>query len=159
MSLNPNKNSLPTPERDTKYWIGVVSLNHVQKGVEEGFGQLCHGKERPLKRMQKGDWIIYYSPKKSLDSNEPVRAFTAIGRVKDERIYEFQMAENFIPFRRDIDFYKDAKAVPIKRILDYLEFVEDKSKYGYKFRFGHFEISKKDFLLIAHEMGLPLKYG
>lgn len=143
-------------ERETKYWIGVASFDHVRKGVEGGFSQLCHGKEKPLKRMKKGDWIIYYSPKKSLNGNEPVRAFTAIGKVKDERIYTFQMSENFIPFRRDVDFYQEAKFVPIHDILDELEFIENKSKYGYKFRFGHFEISKHDFLLIAQKMGLDL---
>lgn len=145
-------------QREIKYWIGVASLDHVQKGMEGGFCQLCHGKEKPLKRMQKGDWIIYYSPKKSLGGNEPVRAFTAIGRVKDDCVYTFQMTENFIPFRRDVDFYKEAKAVSIYDVLEHLEFVESKSKYGYKFRFGHFEISKHDFLYIAEKMGLPLTF-
>lgn len=28
----------------TKYWIGVASCEHVQRGVKSGFAQVCHGK-------------------------------------------------------------------------------------------------------------------
>ncbi|MDH5164102.1 hypothetical protein P9D39_09605 [Heyndrickxia oleronia] len=28
------------------------------KGICDGFAQLCHGKEDPLKKMNTGDWII-----------------------------------------------------------------------------------------------------
>lgn len=34
-----------------KFWIGVVSENHVKRGVEGEFCQVCHGKGGPLKRM------------------------------------------------------------------------------------------------------------
>ena len=37
----------------TKFWIGVVSKEHVLRGVEGGFCQVCHGKKRPLNRMKK----------------------------------------------------------------------------------------------------------
>lgn len=43
-------------------WLGVVSRAHVQRGVSGGFAQVCHGKAAPLRRMQTGDWLIYYSP-------------------------------------------------------------------------------------------------
>ena len=41
-----------------RYWIGVASKDHVSRGVDGGFCQLCHGKAQPLKRMASGDWII-----------------------------------------------------------------------------------------------------
>jgi hypothetical protein len=28
-----------------KYWIGVASKEHVLRGVDEGFAQVCHGKK------------------------------------------------------------------------------------------------------------------
>ena len=34
-------------------------------------------------------------------------------------------------------------------MLDSLSFIKDKSKWGYAFRFGHFEILRVDFELIA----------
>ncbi|WP_275249374.1 hypothetical protein [Vandammella animalimorsus] len=32
-----------------KYWLGVVSREHVQRGVAGDFCQLCHGKAAPLR--------------------------------------------------------------------------------------------------------------
>lgn len=37
----------------TKFWVGVVSKEHVQRGVKGGFCQVCHGKKGPLNRMKK----------------------------------------------------------------------------------------------------------
>jgi hypothetical protein len=39
-----------------------------------------------------------------------------------------------------------------KVTLDGLSFIKDKSKWGYAFRFGHLEISRADFELIATDM-------
>lgn len=46
----------------TAYWIGVASAEHVRRGRAEGFMQLGHGKEAPLRRLRPGDGIVYYSP-------------------------------------------------------------------------------------------------
>ncbi|MGL4392377.1 MAG: EVE domain-containing protein [Fusobacteriaceae bacterium] len=136
-----------------KYWIGVASLNHINLGIAGGFAQVCHGKERPLKRMKKDDWIIYYSPKISLEEAEVYRKFTAIGKVLDDEVYQFQMAEDFIPFRRNVRFAENIEHISIYDLLDDLEFIDDKTHYGNKFRFGHFEISEKDFVTIGRRMG------
>ena len=34
-----------------KYWIGVVTKDHVQRGKKGGFVQVCHAKEKPVMRM------------------------------------------------------------------------------------------------------------
>lgn len=52
-----------------RFWIGVVSKEHVLRGVEGGFCQVCHGKKAPLNRMKKGDYLLYYSPKYQM--NDP----------------------------------------------------------------------------------------
>jgi len=138
---------------EQKYWIGVASQDHVAKGQEGGFCQLCHGKSYPLKRMRKNDWIIYYSPKKIFKEKTPHQKFTAIGRVVSNEVYQFEMAEGFIPFRKDIEFVA-AREADIRPLIDELDFIRDKKRWGYKFRFGHFEISKRDFELIALAMGV-----
>ena len=56
--------------------------------------------------MKKGDILIYYSPKISLNSDVKFQEITAIGKIKDENVYQFQMTENFIPYRRDVDYLK-----------------------------------------------------
>lgn len=136
----------------TRYWIGVASLNHVQRGVAGGFCQLCHGKAQPLKRMNVGDWLIYYSPKETFEGNTPLQAFTAIGQVVGEQTYPFEMFPGFIPNRRDIRFDPHARAVLIRPLIDQLDFIADKRHWGYAFRYGHIEIGAQDFERIAHRM-------
>lgn len=135
-----------------RYWIGVVSLNHINMGVSEGFVQLCHGKETPLRKMKANDVIFIYSPTKELGIKDRYQCFTAIGRMKDNRIYSYEMSPNFIPFRRDVEFLQEINAVSIHELKDDLEFITDKTRYGAKFRFGHFEISQEDAMKILKKM-------
>ncbi|MNQ74194.1 hypothetical protein D3C85_889480 [compost metagenome] len=138
-------------EQSHRYWIGVVSASHVSRGVEGGFAQLCHGKAAPLKRMKAGDWLIYYSPRTDMRDGEPLQAFTAIGQVRDDRVYEYRMSDSFIPFRRNIR-YNDCKETKISSLLGQLSFTSGEKNWGYRFRFGHFEISEQDFRVIADAM-------
>jgi hypothetical protein len=47
------------------YWIGVVSHEHVQRGVAGGFVQINHGKLAPLRKMKADDGLVFYSPRES----------------------------------------------------------------------------------------------
>lgn len=138
-------------ENNRRYWIGVVSASHVFRGVEGGFAQLCHGKSAPLKRMQAGDWLIYYSPRTDMQNGAPLQAFTAIGQVQDDHVFEYQMSESFVPFRRNIS-YTTCKETKISSLLEKLSFTRGVNNWGYRFRFGHFEISEQDFRVIADAM-------
>jgi len=134
-----------------KYWINTISRDHVLRGVEGGFTQANHGKSTVLQRLHQSDWIIFYSPKTLYQGGEPLQAFTAIGQVKDEELYQFEMAPGFVPWRRNVDF-KTCVEISIKPLIDDLSFITDKAHWGYKFRFGLFEIPKEDFELISTQM-------
>lgn len=138
-------------EERTRYWIGVVSESHVKLGMEGGFAQLCHGKSASLRRMREGDWLIYYSPRTELRSGEALQAFTAMGQVVNDRVYEYQMTASFVPLRRDIR-YIPGQEVKIACLLDQLSFTRGKRNWGYAFRYGHLEIKREDFLMIAEAM-------
>lgn len=141
--------------RETRYWIGVVSAEHVQRGVCGGFAQLCHGKAAPLRRMRAGDWLVYYSPADEMGGGEPVQAFTAIGRVREGGVYPFAVSETFVPFRRDVE-YMACTAAPIGPLLPVLSFIRDKARWGAAFRFGHLQVPEDDFRAIAAAMGVEL---
>ncbi|MDI4649675.1 EVE domain-containing protein [Cohnella hashimotonis] len=134
-----------------RYWIGVVSASHVERGVQGGFAQMCHGKSAPLRRMQPGDWLVYYSPRTEMGGGQPLQAFTAIGRVADDRVYEHAMSATFVPFRRNIA-YVPCREARIADLLDRLSFTSGKRNWGYPFRTGQFEIEREDFLMIAEAM-------
>lgn len=135
----------------SRYWLGVVSRAHVERGVEGGFAQVCHGKRGPLEKMREGDWLIYYSPR-TLRSGEALQAFTAIGKIKAGPVYSFAMSEDFVPFRRDVDFLQ-ANQAPIKPLLPYLSFTQTPN-WGYALRRGVLEITHNDLEKIAAAMGV-----
>lgn len=136
------------------FWIGVASRSHVVIGVQGGFAQLSHGKAAPLRRLHAGDWLVYYSPKTRLDGGEPLQAFTAIGRVVDDVIYQHEMSPDFIPHRRDVQYVIDCHDAPIQPLIERLDFIRDKQRWGYPFRQGLIEISERDFAMIAAAMGV-----
>lgn len=134
-----------------RYWCGVVSREHIKRGEAGGFCQVCHGKRGPLERMAVGDGIVFYSPVTKFQGNEKCQKFTAIGRIVGASSYPFKMSEDFVPFRRDVQYFECGEAL-IQPLLDELEFTRGKTNWGYKFRFGHFEISEVDYMLIAQKM-------
>lgn len=141
---------------ETRYWIGVASRDHVMRGVAGGFLQLSHGKAAPVKRLQPGDWIVYYAPRERMGEGDPVQAFVAIGRINPGEPYEGEMGGGFHAIRRDVAFLK-AKDAPIHPLLDALSFTHGRASWGYAFRRGSFAISADDFRVIANAMGVARK--
>jgi hypothetical protein len=137
-----------------KYWVGVVSKEHVIRGMKLGIAQIGHGKRSGLARMKADDWFIYYSPKESYQGNAPLQAFTALGQIADDEIWQADGGD-FKPFRRRVHYFNGHDA-PIKPLLDKLSFTEGKANWGYAFRYGLFEITKEDFEVIVKAMNAEL---
>jgi len=135
-------------------WIAVASAEHARRGCaapDTGYMQVCHGKSAPLKRMSAGDRVAYYSPALSMGGKDKLQRFVSIGLVRAGEPYAFDMGGGFVPFRRDVA-YVAAQEASILPLLDEFEFVEDRQRWGYKFRFGLFDISDHDMRLIARAM-------
>jgi hypothetical protein len=64
-------------------WIAVASAEHVRLGRAAGFMQVCHGKAAPLRRVQPGSRIVYYSPSEQFGGKDRLQAFTALGVVSN----------------------------------------------------------------------------
>jgi hypothetical protein len=137
--------------KNTKYWIIVASKDHVKTAIAEGIAQACHGKTSPLNRLKKGDFVIYYSGKQAMDKPDKCQEFTALGKVIDDEIYHFKVAEDFFPSRRNIEYLK-SKDTSILPLIEGLDFIQNKKNWGYPFRFGIFEINQHDFNLISSQM-------
>lgn len=135
-------------------WIAVASADHVQRGRADGFMQVCHGKASPLRRLQAGDRVVYYSPSQVFGSRQKLQAFTAIGKVQARPAYQVDMGEGFQPFRRDV-IWAPAQEAAILPLLQELDFSAGVKNWGYQFRFGIFAISEHDMQIIAIAMGVP----
>ena len=108
-------------------WINTVSRDHVERGVQGGFTQANHGKPHMLRKMARGDWIAFYSPRTVYPDGPALQAFTAIGQVADDEPYRVEVSADFTPWRRKVDFL-DCTETPIRPLLDDLDFVEDTSR-------------------------------
>lgn len=136
-----------------RYWLVVVSKDHIEIGKKLGIVQANHGKAAPMKRMRPGDLIVFYSPKVHFQGKELLKKFTAIARVKKGDVYLGDMGGGFAPYRRDVEFIS-CKETDIQPLIDTLTFIRNKKSWGFVFRFGFFEIPKVDFENIAKAMQL-----
>ena len=134
-------------------WINAVCRDHALAGRDGGFTQAGHGSDRTLKRLARGDRIVFYSPRERLDGGAPVQAFTALGTVADDACYRATMSPDFHPWRRTVAFETDVSEAPVRPLLEALSFVSDPKRWGLPFRRGLFAVPERDFLRIARAMG------
>ena len=84
-------------------------------------------------------------------SKQACQAFTAIGVVRDERVYQADMGNGFEPFRRDVDWVA-AHEAPIRPLLDALSFTQGKANWGSALRFGLLKVTADDMAAIERAM-------
>ncbi|GIT79844.1 UPF0310 protein [Leifsonia sp. LS1] len=142
-----------------RYWLGVVQRDHVLRGVAGGFAQVNHGARAPLERMGPADGFVYYSPKTAYPDGEPLKEFTAVGRVAEGEPFQVTQGQtmrgpagDFLPWRRRVEWDHDAVATPIRPMLPALDFTRENRDWGYQLRRGVIEISRHDFELIRRQM-------
>ena len=140
-----------------KNWIAVASAEHARLGRDapSGFMQVGHGKHAPLQRIAPGDLVAYYAPTVVFGVKDNFQSFVSLGVVQPGEPYPVDMGGGFVPYRRDVVYLPAAEA-PILSLLDQFEFIENRQRWGYKFRFGLFEINDHDMRRIAQAMRADL---
>ena len=133
------------------HWVNTVSKEHVLRGIEGGFTQADHGKATRIRRLQRGDLIVFYSPRTAFRSGDRLQAFTAIGRVEDDEPYQVEMSPTFHPWRRRVRFFASEEAL-VRPLVPVLDFIANKGKWGLYFRRGLFQIPEADFRRISEAM-------
>lgn len=128
------------------YWIDTVSQVHVQSSVAGGFTEAEEGRMSRLRRLKKGDRIVFYSPRTEREGGKPLQRFTAIGEVLDESPYQEGPG-----WRRRIEFVP-AQEAEIRPLIEKLDFIGNKKSWGVTFRRGFFTIPEHDFRTIAEAM-------
>ena len=135
-------------------WINTVSRDHVERGVHGRFTQAHHGKPPLPRKLARGAWIDFSSPRTVYPDGPALQALTAIGRIADDEPYQVEVSPEFHPWRRNVDFLECVET-PIRPLIEKLDFIEDKSRWGYKFRFGVFRIDDHDLEVIRSAMVAP----
>jgi len=139
-----------------RYWLGVAQRENVRRGVAMGIAQVSHGARAALESMRDSDGVVYYSPRTNFEG-EPLKCFTAIGRVADDLV--FQPAESpagsYRPWRRRVDYDPGAVEAPIRPLVPLLDLTRGNPDWGYQLRRGLLEISRHDFEEIRRQMRRP----
>jgi hypothetical protein len=132
-------------------WLGVVCRDHVARGRELGIAQLGHGKKAPLERLSAGDLLVYYSPRTSLRGGQPLQAFTAVGRVADDEIWQADEGD-FHPWRRRVAYAAAAREAKVADFGGALDLTAGPN-WGHRLRRGLLPLSGHDIELIGAAMG------
>ncbi|MGV9679653.1 EVE domain-containing protein [Nocardia sp. NPDC003482] len=136
----------------TKYWLAVVSREHVQRGVELGIAQANHGKRTAVERMRPGDGLVYYSPRTGMRAGAPVKSFTAIGTIDDVPVWQAEdQGGCFRPWRRSVSYQVGAQEVPIDALRADLDLTSTPN-WGIVLRRGVVELSEHDYGTISRAM-------
>ncbi len=138
-----------------KYWINCLSKNHVLAGVEGGFTQAANGKADPMRRLNAGDVVIFYSEGTTFRAGQRLQAFTAIGRVAGKDPFQVKVTPKLIPWRRRVE-YIDSEETSILPLVPALSFIADKADWGASFKGGFTEIGEADAAAIATAMKADL---
>jgi hypothetical protein len=88
---------------------------------------------------------------RTFGGKDRLAAFTSIGTIKNDNVYQADMGGGFHPFRRDVT-YLDANAAPIGPLLEALDLTRGNRNWGARFRFGLVPITPGDFQRIATAM-------
>jgi len=133
-----------------RYWIGVVSGDHVDFAVKNGLCAFSKGAKSAIEKLSDGDRIAFYSPKTGFVEGDPIQAFTALGTVIDATPLETAWDGHQIWTGRAA--YAKTTPAPVRPLLEPLAFVTNPAKWGMAFRRGQFEIQQSDFALIETAM-------
>ena len=73
-----------------------------------------------MKRLQKGERIVYDSPRESINAGAKIRAFTALGEVLEGGMEQVEACA-----RRQVR-YQQVEPAPIRTLLHELSFIKSK---------------------------------
>ncbi|MFF0456801.1 EVE domain-containing protein [Nocardia africana] len=135
-----------------KYWLAVVSRDHVRRGVALGIAHANHGKRAAVERMRPGDGLVYYSPRTGMREGDPVKSFTAIGTIDDRPVWQADdQGGCFRPWRRAVNYRPDARDITIDTVRGDLD-LTSVPNWGIVLRRGVVELSAHDFEVISRAM-------
>jgi hypothetical protein len=124
-------------------------------GVDGGFTQAANGKADPMRRLNVGDVVIFYSEGTTFRAGERLQAFTAIGRVAGKEPFQTRVTDTQIPWRRRVE-YLDSEEASILPLVAELSFITDKANWGAALKGGFIEIGDADATRIAQAMKADL---
>ncbi len=139
-----------TSVADRSYFVGLADRFHVDMMRSDGVVVLGIRNDAGVRRVKPGDRVAYYSPKEAPDG-PPLRAFTGLAEVAGGGPFMWPKDEPEIWARR-ADWLEHAVDVPIRVLLESLEFIRNPKNWGFYLRGSYREIGGGDHALISRAM-------
>ncbi len=134
-----------------RYFLGIAERIHSQMCMEAGVVVLGIKGPAGVKKLSPGDHVVYYSPKTEPDG-ETLQAFTAIGEVVGEDIYERDFGGGHPLWVRNMEWRTDAEEASIRPLLESLSWIKKPKNWGFYMRGSSRKITGKDYAIIAGAM-------
>lgn len=132
-----------------RFWLGVASAEYAAWAVASGVHQVSAQLRAEYARIGRADGLVLYSPRRRAGEEQPLRDFTALGRVADSGIVrvdgETVPGEHWRPFRRRVEWFPEASPVPLRLMAPVLDFAQTGPDWAAPLRRGLVEISARDF--------------
>lgn len=142
-----------------RYWLGVVSGAQAEWARRNGSFQVSPGLHETLSEMGLFDGLVLYSPRVRAGEDEPLRDFTAIGRIADKRPVRVDgdtvPGEHWRPWRRRVDFAPEITPVPLRLMSPVLDLTSTGINWAEPLRRGLIPLSKNDFNTLRLAMAPP----
>ena len=136
---------------DRAYFVGLAERVHVDMMRSDGVVVLGIKNDAGMRRTKPGDRVVYYSPKEAPDG-APLRSFTGLAEVVGVTPFEWP-GENPTIWARRADWIGHAKDVPIKLLLESLDFIKNPANWGFYLRGSYRKIGGRDYARISEAMG------
>ncbi|MEM1079122.1 MAG: EVE domain-containing protein [Pseudomonadota bacterium] len=148
-----------------RYWIGLAERDSVHAAVANGVCVFSGGKVSPVRKLEPGDGILYYSPHESA-GGAALECFTAVGEVVDDTPWtqnwtqicaggpywtQGAARDSGLTWVRRCD-YDAVGEVSVRPLLSALRFVAQPRHWGRTFHRGQMEIGAEDFFRIADRL-------
>lgn len=143
---------MTTSIEESRFWVHIVSLDHVRQSVAGAFIQSSQGEKDRLAALSRRDYVVFYSPRTKFRKGKPLQEFSALGMVEDGEPYRVQGGQGDL-WQCHMT-YLDAQPVSLQSLVDDLAFIPDKERWELPYSRGLFEIEQGDFLNIARAMGV-----
>lgn len=138
-----------------RYWINVVSKDHVVAGMAGGFTQAHGDRAEQLKLLEKGDLIFFYSPGTLFRAGELLQSFTAVAQITDDAPHAGPPSANANALRRNLRPLPCEEA-PLTPLVPQLNFITDKTDWSTSLPRGLVAIAEDDARRIAGAMKAEL---
>lgn len=150
-----------------RYWVAVLSKDHVKDAVKKGYCEFKNGTRLPFKNVNPHSWFVYYSPgtkplqvirEKGREAGRKVQAFTAIGQVLPGEPYSVDTGHTRV-YRRRARYVPNSSDAPLAPLMPELSFFKkhDKSRpWGIQFQGGLIEVKKTDFFALCKAMNVDM---